>query len=704
MAEDERAALSRATTLHREGRLDEALEIYSRLLKAQPGVFEVERLYVFAQLQAGRVKEAHAAARRAKLGHPRNPHAHVLLGATLQAEHKWERALAAFAAATKLDPGLVEARYLAGNMLANLGRNAEAVAHFDTALTLDPRAVEALVNRAKVRVRLGQSAEALADFTRLAELQPREHAHFLAKGALLHDLGRSAEAAQAAMAALQLKPDSADAHFLVGQTFRAAGDLPAARNAFRVALAADPDRPAFQLALARIERELGAAESPSVPSDPAPDAEATQQGLEPADAQHASADLDGTLAAAPADEAAPATEPAEPSPDLASAIAPAAEPPAFDPSPPALDDVRSGSELDLPPDAVHPDVESLPVAESAAPEPDAVGREPPTPEALRLRALDALAEGRWQEGWTGLDASATSDASAQKPLPLPHWDGAEMPSLLIVTAEGELADLILFGRLLRLLADRRIPARLLAEAGHVPLLSRIDARIPVASDLAGVDVRDANLRWAPLGSLPRLMAPDPQGWPQPPYLLADPARIARWREMRPEGFAVGIAWNGDLALLSAFSALASLEGVALVSLETRGEAEAELAATRFGGQVTRLGPGWDVDGSFTDTAALIQHLDMVVTGEGPVAHLAGARARPGLVAIGPTAHWCWGREAGTTAFYPSLTLVRAAHPKDWSDVAAGLAAGVAASRSTMRSTANVATHATPVAARRQAAF
>lgn len=640
MVEEERAALSRATALHREGRLDEALEIYHRLLKARPGVFEVERLVVFAHLQAGRIKEAHVAARRAKQGHSSNPHAHVLLGATLQAEHKWERALKAFEAAARLDPGLVEARYLAGNMLANLGRHAEAVAHFDTALTLDPRAVEALANRAKVRVRLGQGAEALTDYARLAELQPWEPAHFLAKGALLHELGRSAEAAQAAFAALQLKPDLADAHFLIGQTFRAAGDLPAAREAFRKALAAAPARPAFQLALARIERELGDGDTlPPLSAPAAADASPPEAGLEPAEAQPAPGDLEAPHAATAVAEAA------EPSP-----VPPVPEPLPFDPGPP--DTAGPDGDGDLPPETA-------------------------TPEGLRLRALEALAEGRWQDGWAGLEASAAGDSSAQKPLPLAHWDGVEMPSALIVTAEGDLADLILFGRLLRLLADRKIPARLLAQPEHVPLLSRIDARIPVASDLAGVDVRDAGLRWTPLASLPRLLAPDPQGWPRPAYLLADPARMARWREMRPEGFAVGIAWNGDLALLSAFAALAALEGIALVSLETRPEAEAELAATTFGGQVTRLGPGWDGEGALTDTAALIQHLELVVTGEGPVAHLAGARGRPGLVAVGPTGHWCWGRDAGTSAFYPSLGVVRATRPDDWSDVAASLAASVA---------------------------
>ncbi|MFG1349167.1 tetratricopeptide repeat protein [Xanthobacter autotrophicus] len=688
MVEEERAAISRATALHREGRLDEALEIYLRLLKARPGVFEVERLVVFAQLQAGRIKEAHVAARRAKQGHSSNPHAHVLLGATLQAEHKWERALKAFEAAARLDPGLVEARYLAGNMLANLGRHAEALAHFDTALVLDPRAVEALANRAQVRVRLGQNAEALADFARLAELQPWEPAHLLAKGALLHGFGRSAEAGEAAFAALQLKPDLADAHFLIGQTLRSAGDLPAAREAFRLALAAAPDRPAFQLALARLERELGEAEMSPAPSDPAPDADAAQAGLEPADVPHTPGDLgdlEGIHAATPAAEAA---EVAEPAPSIPSAIPPvplpATEPPAVDPGLPAT--VEAEAVWDLAPDVAQPDAGSLPVEDYARPEPparlppDEFGDESPSPETVRLRALDALAEGRWQDGWVGLEAGATGDSSAQEPLPLPHWDGVEMPSVLIVTAEGNLADLILFGRLLRLLADRKIPARLLAQAGDVPLLSRIDARIPVASDLAGVDVRDAGLRWTPIASLPRLMAPDPQGWPHPPYLLADPARIARWRAMRPDGFSVGIAWNGDLPLLSAFAALAALEGIALVSLETRPEAEAELAAMPFGGQVSRLGPGWDGDGSFSDTAAFIQHLDVLVTGEGPVAHLAGARGRTGLVAVGPAAHWCWGREAGTTAFYPSLALVRAARPGDWSGVAEILAARVAAWR------------------------
>ncbi|MDI4664732.1 tetratricopeptide repeat protein [Xanthobacter autotrophicus] len=636
MAEDERAAFSRATALHREGRLDEAIEIYRRLLKARPGVFEVERLIVFAELQAGRTKEAHAVARRAKQGHSGNPHAHVLLGATLQAERKWDRALAAFEAAAKLDPGLVEAHYMAGNVLASLGRDAEAVARFDKVLALDPRFLEAIANRAQVRVRLGQEAEALADFERLSELQPWEPAHFLAKGALLLGFGRGAEAARAAQAALHLKPDLADAHFLIGQTFNAAGDLPAARLAFSAALAAAPDRSAFRLALAQVEHQLAEREGaedapcpvePEAPGSGSPADAAPDRG----DAGQAPVDFDVALAVT---EEAVAAVPVAPSP--------------------------------LPLDPAPPDGGIVPEHPAAV--------EVPGP-----YAPDYLAAGRWAEGWAALEAERVLAASAQQPLPLPRWDGVEAPSTLIVTAEGDLADLILFGRLLRVLADRKIPARLLAEAEHVAVLSRIDARVPVAGDLAGVDVRDPHLRWVPLVGLPGLVAPDPHDWPHPPYLLADPARIARWRDLRPQGFAVGIGWNGDTGLLAAFAELAALDGVALLSLETGPAAEAELAASAFGGQVARLVPDWDKDGALTDTAAVIQHLDLVVTGEGALAHLAGARGRPGVVAVDAAAHWCWGREAGASPLYPSLGLVRGRRGH-WSDVASHLAAAVAVRR------------------------
>ena len=694
MAEDVRTDFARGAALHRQGQLDEAIDIYRRLLKRRPGLFEVERLLVFAQLQAGRVKQAHTAARKARQSHRGNPHAHVLYGATLQAEKKFAEALVAFEQACALDPGLMEAHYLAGNMLASLERHAEAAQRFSQVIDLDARAVEAVANRAAALIRLDRREEALADLARLCELQPWDPAHQLARGALLLDLGRPADALAAAAVGLALKKDLPDAHFLKGRALLALGDTAAASAAFHAALAGAPGRPAFRSALDELERaspapgagpmepDVAEAEGAALHVDPPQDAETSLPTGSPeaacASAEGDAADEAGAVALAPEPAATGPTE-RLPSQDEGAVATPVASAPAQrDPQPEGAE--TAVAQTDARP-VVSPPPGAAPIVapQSGAP----ASADGPRDDAARHRlALEALADGRWREGWAGFEARAARPD--HPPLPFPRWDGITGATTLIVAGEGDAGEQLLFARLLRVLADRGLPARLLTGADTVPLLSRIDARVPVAADLAGVDVRERGLRWVPLASLPGLVAPDPALWPRPPFLTPDPARIAHWRHVRADAFTLGLAWGGDAALLAALlstcAPLAQLEGVALVALDAGPQAEAQLDAAPLGGQVARIGPDWGQGDRLVDTAAVIQHVDLVVTGDGPVAHIAGARARPAIVGLAGATHWCWGRDGAASAFYPALELVRAGEGGTTADLAIALREALAARR------------------------
>lgn len=632
MQRDARAELARAGALHREGRLSEAITLYRALLKASPGVFEVERLLILALLQAKRVREGHAAARRARDAHRANPHAHLLMGAALQAEQKWDKALESFEKAAELDPGIVEAHYLSATMLVQLGRHQEALGRFDRVLAMDPSSAEARANRAAALSRLGRAQEALEDCERVLALQPFEPRHHLTKAAALIALGRFAEATQAAAAALALSPRLADAYFLKGQGLAGQSDLAGARDAFADALTAAPDRATFQAALIRTERQLGnlaRAESlatAAVARNPA----AALVLKELAEVRREKGDLVGALAAV--------ERSLEADPRSAAALT-----------------TRASLLLDL-----------GRTREARAGLDAALALDPAFPRARYLRAADDLAEGRWAAGWAGYESRAALLPPPYRPLPCARWDGQVAPAELIVVGEAGIDAPLLFGRLLRLLADRGIRARLVTGPRHVALLSRIDARVEVTSDLSHVDLGAPGLFWVPLASLPGLIAPDPAQWPRPPYLLADPARIARWGGLFEGDFTVGISWQGApspageagrAVPLDVFAPLAGLDGVELVSLQ-QGAGEEQLDRCVFSGRVTRLGPGWDADGTLLDTAALLQHLDLVVTTDTSLAHLAGARGRPAILVLRTGADWCWGRSGDRTPLYPSLNLVR----------------------------------------------
>jgi hypothetical protein len=173
-----------------------------------------------------------------------------------------------------------------------------------------------------------------------------------------------------------------------------------------------------------------------------------------------------------------------------------------------------------------------------------------------------------------------------------------------------------------------------------------------------------------------------------PYLFADPDLVERWRqglESRP-GFQVGIAWQGNPKYrddrlrsipLTQFAPLAAVPGVQLVSLQ-KGPGSEQLQ--RLGGAfaVADLGPQLDeAAGPFMDTAAVLTGLDLVITSDSAVAHLAGGLGVPTWLALPSLPDWRWLLGRDDCPWYPTMRLFRQDTPGDWEAVFARLAAELA---------------------------
>jgi hypothetical protein len=166
-----------------------------------------------------------------------------------------------------------------------------------------------------------------------------------------------------------------------------------------------------------------------------------------------------------------------------------------------------------------------------------------------------------------------------------------------------------------------------------------------------------------------------------PYLRADPARVEAWhRELGPDGFKIGIAWQGNIGHakdsyrsvpLVRFAGLAAVPGVRLFSLQ-KGAGSEQLAEAPFA--VTALGERLH---DFAETAAAVQALDLVVSVDTALAHLAGALAVPAWVALPFAPDWRWLLQREDSPWYPTLRLFRQERPGDWDDVFARLTAAVA---------------------------
>jgi Flp pilus assembly protein TadD len=300
-------------------------------------------------------------------------------------------------------------------------------------------------------------------------------------------------------------------------------------------------------------------------------------------------------------------------------------------------------------------------------------------------ALALLREGRFDEGFRAYECRFARGEPGPRPCAQPAWDGSEPAGrTILVWAEQGYGDMLQFLRFVPELARRG--ARVVLEVP--PALARL------ATTVDGVDavcVRgtappsfDAHVA---LMSLPFALRVGPDAPAlRAPYLRTDEAAVAGWRERlrgRPGTGAgevrAGLAWAGNPAArnaherapgLAAVLPLLGLPGLRWFSLQ-KGAGDAIAAhADRITDLDAQLG-------DFADTAAAIEALDLVVTCDTAVAHLAGALGKPTFVLLAHARDWRHGLAEDSTPWYPSMRLFRQPAPGDWGAVVAALAQALA---------------------------
>jgi len=288
------------------------------------------------------------------------------------------------------------------------------------------------------------------------------------------------------------------------------------------------------------------------------------------------------------------------------------------------------------------------------------------------RALSLLAMGHWAEGFAEYEARRVlGDARwVTRAVSGTPWTGRESVAgrTVLLLAEQGFGDALMFCRFARVLHERG--ARVILEApGEVgsllaplPWLDRVVAK---GEPLPAFDL------YCPLASLPALLGTRLETLPaQEPPLHAPPAFDERWHERlstfpRPR---IGIAWSGGLApgsddpraiALSHWAGLRELPA-SFIALQKRID-RAEAALLDATPRVHRFEREIE---DFRDTAALIAQVDLVITVDTAVAHLAGAMGRPVWILLPFAADWRWllGRE--DSPWYPSARLFRQARPGD----------------------------------------
>lgn len=304
----------------------------------------------------------------------------------------------------------------------------------------------------------------------------------------------------------------------------------------------------------------------------------------------------------------------------------------------------------------------------------AVALNPADLDANWNRAMCHLLLGDYEAGWAGYEWRWRLKARKAQAVRFaqPLWLGGESLEgrTILVHSEQGYGDVIQFARYVRMLAERG--GRVVFEAfpPQAPLLKGLagaDRIVPRGEALPRFDLH------CPLLSLPLALGEVEPLAMSGPYLQADPERVRSWTErLGPKrGLRAGLVGSGsrthrkDALRSIPFETLAARlpEGPEYHLLQ-KDVREADGAALAGRSDVAI----WDEAlGDFADTAALCELMDVVVSVDTSVAHLAGALGRPVWLLLPVEPDWRWGLGSETTAWYSQMRLYRQTALKDWSD-------------------------------------
>jgi len=293
------------------------------------------------------------------------------------------------------------------------------------------------------------------------------------------------------------------------------------------------------------------------------------------------------------------------------------------------------------------------------------------PKAAFEEAMIHLTFGEYAEGWELYESRLLppNEAGRRKDHPQPLWDGSPFPgrTLLLYWEQG-LGDTLMFIRYAAL--ARALGGRVVAQVQN-PLL-------PVLRTCQGVDQLlaegeplppfDLHL---PLLSLPRVFGTRPGSIPaSPSYLGAPPPAGEAFRLPDTGNLKVGLVWAGSQTHKHDF--LRTLPPGALEPLASQPGVDWYSLQVGYKGDVpwTGLATLEPVLRDFGDTARILDQLDLLITVDTSIAHLAGAMGRPVWVMLFLLPDWRWGLEGETTAWYPSMRLFRQQECDEWTDVVA----------------------------------
>ena len=594
----------------RLGRLDEAIESYREAIRLSPEFADAHNNLGNALRNKGKLDEAIVSLQEALRLRPAYPEGHNNLGIALRRKGRHDKALASYQKALHQRPNYPEAHNNLGFALADRGRFEAAIQCYHQAIRIRNDYFEAFHNLGNALAELNRLDEAVAAYREALRLNPRDARSHKSLGIAFSRQEKFQEAEPCLKEAIRIKPDFHDAFNDLGIVYARQDRFQEAIDAYREAIRLRPTFAEAYNNLGNSYLNAGRFEEST---------ECFQKALE---LRPNYADAHNNIGIAYAEMGR------------------------FD------DAVRSYTEcIKLRPNHV---------------------------DAHMNRALTWLRKGDYAQGWAAYEWRWRKRSLTNRPLIQPQWNGFPLGNrtILLITEQG-FGDVIQFIRYAALLKEQGATVIFEAPERLVPLLAGcpgVDQVVAQGQPIPNYDV------FCPLLTVPGYLDTSIDRIPgNVPYIRPDASLLEKWgRELSAyPGFKVGINWQGNPKYagerhrsmpLRQFEGLSKIPGVTLFSLQKNDGVE-QLKALGDTFPVIDLGTKLDEStGPFMETAAVLKSLDLFITSDTAVAHLAGALGVPVWMPLSTTPDWRWltGRE--DSPWYPTMRIFRQDTHMEWGPV------------------------------------
>jgi tetratricopeptide (TPR) repeat protein len=685
-------AIARGLSHHQSRNLAEAEACYRGVLQLQPDHPDALHLLGVVAQQNGDYVQAERLIRLAIAQNPRAADYHNNLGNTFRLQGELKSAICSYRQAVALDPGHADALHSLANSLSDSGDFTEAEVYFLELLRLQPDHADALYNLGNTKLNQGEIAAAIDRYRQAIAMQPECAAYHYNLAHALQQLARHADAADEYQQTLRIAPDDFEATYNLGIVLHELKEFAQAADAFRRALALNPDLP-------EVMSNLAAALQGLDDYDAAAELLRRAIALNPNFAEaHGNwgghlwrqGDLHGAkkscLRAIELNSNLPGAHG-----NLGHVL--------FDQG-----DYRGALDcydqaLALKPDAVCAETRVAATAHRTWQRGDLLnafdachraGADFATAEYRRALATKSncvellyyvgllhLLHGDFAAGWHNYEYRWQTKMlrTARRNFSQPQWLGQRIDGArILLHAEQGLGDTLQFIR-------------------YVPMVAALGAKVilEVPSELRRLAERAfgamvqivtrgnhlPNFEWhSPLMSLPLVFRTDLDSIPAPiPYLQAEPQLMREFAQhfaaSSTAGLRVGLVWSGSprhtrdpqrSIPLAQLCALTEVPGVTFYSLQ-KGPAAKDLLDMPIDMNLVDLS-GYLND--FADTAAALAHLDLLVTVDTAVAHLAGALGKPVWILLTHNPDWRWLLDREDSPWYSTARLFRQRSAGDWS--------------------------------------